>query len=80
MSYICKYKSPIGEIIMSSDGKALTGLWFENQKYFGSTLSGKNEEKSLSVFSKACKWLDIYFSGENPEFTPEITMRGSEFQ
>ena len=34
MQYINRYASPIGNITMTSDGEALTGLWFDGQKYF----------------------------------------------
>ena len=38
MVYICNYESPLGKLVMASDGKSLTGLWFEGQKYFASTV------------------------------------------
>ena len=34
MQYICHYSSPLGNIMLASDGTHLTGLWFEDQKYF----------------------------------------------
>lgn len=45
MEYIHHYKSPLGGITMASDGKALTGLWFDGQKYFAVTLSKEHEKK-----------------------------------
>lgn len=55
---------------MNSDGGFLTGLWFS-----GSRDSSKHvencEEKELLVFGETAKWLDIYFSGKNPDFTPK---------
>lgn len=36
MVYSCKYKSPIGDILIASDEIGLTGLWFVGQKYFAS--------------------------------------------
>ena len=29
MIYTCKYKSPLGEILLAADEIGLTGLWFE---------------------------------------------------
>ena len=52
--------------LLGSNGNALTGLWFDGQKYFASSLSDKYEEKLLPVFSQTIKWLDIYFSGGKP--------------
>ena len=66
MEYIHHYKSPLGGITMASDGKALTGLWFDGQKYFAVTLSKEHEEKMLPVFEETDRWLDIYFQGKEP--------------
>ena len=64
MSCIQHYSSPLGTVIFASDGKALTGLWFEGQKFFGSTLSGEQEEKDLPVFRQTVRWLNLYFEGK----------------
>ena len=80
MDFIHKYKSPLGTIVIASDGEALTGLWFEGQKYFASTLDTDNTEGSLPVFTEADKWLDVYFSGSDPGFIPKISMRGTDFR
>jgi methylated-DNA-[protein]-cysteine S-methyltransferase len=80
MDYIFDYDSPLGAITMASDGKALTGLWFNDQKYFAYTLSRDHIKKPLPVFEQTALWLDIYFSGEEPDFEPELALRGSEFR
>lgn len=66
--YICSYQSPLGPMTMASDGEALTGLWFDGQKYDRAGLKGK-EVKEISeteavkfpVFVETTRWLDIYF-------------------
>ena len=80
MDYTHHYISPLGGITMASDGKYLTGLWFDGQKYFADTLNAQHEEKNLDVFRQTDLWLDIYFSGKEPDFTPPLRMRGSEFR
>ena len=80
MVYICKYESPIGSMTAASNGIALTGLWFDGQKYFGSTLSERYEERDLPVFAKTRDWLDLYFYGENPDFMPPLVVIGSDFR
>lgn len=80
MVYICKYESPIGGLTAASNGIALTGLWFDGQKYFGSTLTEQYEERELPVFAKTRDWLDLYFYGENPDFMPPLAVAGSEFR
>ncbi len=80
MEYTHHYTSPLGGITMASDGLALTGLWFDGQKYFAGTLDSAHEEAMLPVFEKASAWLDIYFSGRDPGFTPPLSMRGNAFR
>ena len=72
MIYIYKYETPNGfsDILMNSDGMYLTGLWFENSKDLSK--HEKNcETKELPIFKETIKWLDIYFSGNEPDFTPK---------
>ena len=80
MNYIYKYISPIGIITMTSNGTALTGLWLDGQKYFAQTLSEPYEEKLLPVFEETIKWLDIYFCGAVPDFTPELYVHSTPFR
>lgn len=80
MQYIYKYQSPIGGITIASDGTALTGLWFDGQKYFAASLSPEHEEKTLPIFEQTREWLDCYFSGKNPEFIPAIHPEGTPFR
>lgn len=80
MQYINHYHSPLGEILLASDGVCLTGLWFENQKYYADKLDNKHEEKDLPIFKQTKHWLDLYFSGKEPDFTPQIHMIGTLFQ
>ena len=80
MEYTCHYDSPLGGITLSSDGEALTGLWFDGQKYFADTLDADHAEKPLPVFDETLRWLDLYFAGVEPGFTPQLHPRGSAFR
>ena len=80
MEYICHYTSPVCKITIASDGDALIGLWFNGQKYFASTLRITPEEKLIPIFEETIKWLDIYFNGKVPNFTPTLSIRASVFQ
>lgn len=80
MQYIDKYHSPLGNITIASNGECLTGLWFDGQKYFADTLSAEHEEKNLPVFEQTKQWLDLYFRGEIPDFTPPLYLNGSPFR
>ena len=80
MDYTHRYDSPLGGITLASDGQALTGLWFDGQRYFADTLRERHEEKALPIFSEAERWLDIYFGGRAPGFTPRLCPRGTAFR
>ena len=64
----------------NSFGGGLTGLWFENQKYYAHSLEPEREEKEIPVLEEAKRWLSIYFSGREPEFMPPVHMTGTPFQ
>ena len=80
LEYIFHYESPLGGITLAADGVALTGLWFNGQKHFADVLAPGHEEKPLPVFDEAKRWLDVYFSGKDPGFTPPLTMKASPFR
>lgn len=81
MDYTTHYDSPIGRITLASDGAALVGLWFEGQKYYANVLDQQhNECDALPFFNDVRLWLDIYFVGKEPDFTPLLNMRGSSFR
>ena len=81
MYFSTDYSSPLGEILIVSDGEAICGLWFYNQKYFKSTVDDDLIKKhDLDIFKKATKWLDDYFDGLNPEIDFKLNPQGSDFR
>ena len=81
MDYTSRYLSPLGYITLASDGEALIGLWFEGQKHFATILTNEtSEDSNLPVFEQTRNWLDLYFSGECPDFTPPLAPNGTPFQ
>lgn len=80
MDYTYHYESPLGGITIASSGESLTGLWFDGQKYFADMLAPKHIQKLLPIFEQTISWLDIYFSGKAPEFTPPLDMKTTEFR
>ena len=80
MEYIHHYLSPLGGITLASNGQELTGLWFDGQKYFGEGMDVEHEEKPLPVFGETDRWLDVYFSGKAPDFTPPLAMKATAFR
>lgn len=80
MQYTAKYQSPVGEILLAADEIGLTGLWFDGEKFYADSLDPEHEERELPVFETVRKWLDIYFSGKEPDFMPPVHMIGSPFR
>ena len=80
MTYTQHYDSPLGGILLAADDVGLTGLWFDGQKYFARGLSNERIAQETSVLAEAKRWLDIYFTGKKPDFTPPLHPIGSAFR
>ena len=82
MLYKTNYKSPLGDILIASDGENIVGLWFFGQKYFSDTVPEEMVEKdNLKAFKDCKKWLDDYFAGRRPKpFEVPLSPRGGEFR
>ncbi len=78
--YIETYASPLGIITMGSNGNQLTGLWFEGQKYFDHPSGDRPQHLSLPIFDETRTWLDVYFQGKCPTFTPPILLNDTPFR
>ena len=65
------YQSPLGPLTLSFDGEALTGLAFGTQV---------PSPAATEAVQPAIRWLDSYFSGQQPGFTPLIKLHGTDFQ
>ena len=80
MQYTSRYASPLGSILLAADDIGLVGLWFEGQKYFANGLEKTHEEKEIPLFAKVKRWRDVYFSGQQPQFTVPLHFIGSDFK
>ena len=78
--YISDYVSPIGKLFISADNDSITGVWFENQKHifennYAFCCGYQNPE-----IKKTILWLDIFFNGKDPGFTPKIYVKDTPFR
>ena len=80
MVFTQRYVSPLGNILLAADEQGLIGLWFDGAKYFAANLPEEYEEKSTPILDEAARWLDIYFVGRQPNFTPPLHLVGSDFR
>lgn len=80
MQYTSQYHSSLGEILIAADDIGLTGLWFEGQKYYALHLDKENQEQETQILKDTKRWLDIYFSGQEPNFKLPLHFTGTDFQ
>ena len=80
MVYTTEYASPLGAITLACDEEAIIGLWFNGQRYFGNILPKRTEQKERPLFADAKRWLDIYFSGREPDFLPPLRYDSTPFR
>ena len=80
MTYTKHYTSPLGMILLAADDAGLTGLWFEGSKYFAAELPKAHIEQDTPVLLETIQWLDAYFAGKEPNFTPPLHLIGSDFR
>ena len=80
MIHTSDYDSPLGKLLLVSDDEGLRGLWFYGQKYFAEGLPAEHEESSHPALDSAKRWLDVYFAGSVPDFTPSLSLKGTDFQ
>lgn len=80
MVYTTEYASPLGPITLACDGEAIIGLWFNGQRYFGNILPEQTEKKEHPLFADAKRWLEVYFSGREPDFLPPLRYDSTPFR
>lgn len=79
MLYTGYYRSPLGRLLLVADEIGLTGLWFERQRYFAQGLAPVHTDEETPILAQTRRWLDLYFSGSVPDFTPPLHPIGRTF-
>ena len=80
MSYLWDYNSVLGKILLACDDEGLQGLWFEHQKYERRGVSADSVYELRPVLEETVRWLDFYFAGNIPDFTPPLHPHITPFQ
>ncbi len=78
--FTASYESPLGLITMVCDDHALLGLWFSGQTHFMEGFTGACQTANTPILAETKRWLDDYFSGCVPNFTPPLQVTGSPFR
>ena len=74
MTYFSRYPSPVGDLVLVSDGRALTALTF------GLPDPQWTHLENLSIFDCVRRWLDAYFAGDPIPADFPISPAGTAFQ
>jgi methylated-DNA-[protein]-cysteine S-methyltransferase len=80
MDFTQTIDSPVGKLTVSSDGTSVLGLWIEGQAHYGDKLEQGEARGGQPVFKEVRRWLESYFAGKNPGFTPPLAPRGNAFR
>jgi methylated-DNA-[protein]-cysteine S-methyltransferase len=84
MNIFCYVESPIGRLMLTSDGEALTGLYMN--LYRNKPTKRPNpgadwmQNATKDPFQAAARQLQEYFSGKRQRFDLPLNPRGTEFQ
>ena len=83
MTYTATYISPLGSIVIESDGQAITSLRFSNeQACVASTTQEKAGEEAattIPIIVETLQWLNDYFAGKRPCNVPRLNPQGTTF-
>ena len=80
---VAVYHSPLGTILLSSDGNALTGLRFVSSADVSvaqAVVSDCSSAPELPIFAQTRQWLDDYFACKRPCDIPRLNPLGTDFQ
>ena len=78
--YTCEYESPLGTITLACDREAIIGLWFNGHIRFAQNLPKQTVQADVSLLREGKRWLDVYFSGEIPDFLPPLRYDSTPFR
>ena len=77
---ITRHDSPIGQLMLVSNGNQLTGLYVDGQQYFPD-LSIAEKRADLPLFNDVRRWLDDYFAGKTPSVQSlPLLLQGTAFR
>lgn len=78
--YFDRMPSPLGEMVLASDGDALAGAWFDGQRHQPAVGPGWQRRPDLPLLRRAAAELAAYFAGERIQFDLPLAPAGTPFQ
>lgn len=80
MTYYATVSSPVGDLLLVSDGKDLIRVSMEKQKFAAEIGEDWIEKNDVPVLKLAAEQLKSYFAGLLDHFDLPLAFRGTEFQ
>jgi methylated-DNA-[protein]-cysteine S-methyltransferase len=80
MTLFTIHQSPLGEILLTANEDALTGLHFVGEKYYPGISPAWRSSENVAVIRSAMNQLDEYFAGKRQLFDLKLAPEGTEFQ
>jgi methylated-DNA-[protein]-cysteine S-methyltransferase len=79
MASYMEYESPLGVLLLAASANGLSGLYFEQHKYFTRDASWRRDHENVWL-QKGASQLDEYFSGRRKHFDISLDLKGTVFQ
>ena len=83
-TFTATYTSPLGPIVIESDGQAITSLRFSNEQACVTSTAqekaGEEAATTIPIIAETIQWLDDYFAGKRPCNVPRLNPQGTAFQ
>jgi len=79
-TFYTTFESPVGPLLLMSDGTSLTGLHTENDKHRPAIRSDWVRDDGVAPFAQTVAQLQAYFDGALTEFNLPLAPLGTEFQ
>ena len=82
MMEVFRYPTPEGfdDLLIYTDGEVLTGLLFagsrDENKHVSDVVETRRATSLPTIICETRHWLDLYFSGRQPDFTPAYRLEG----
>lgn len=80
MQSLAFYDSPLGKMSIAADEEGIIGIWFCGQKYDQRSVDPHVQKRETAMIDEAKRYLDLYFTGKEPPFTPPLHLLGTPFQ
>jgi methylated-DNA-[protein]-cysteine S-methyltransferase len=78
--YFDRMPTPLGGMVLASDGDALIGAWFDGQRHQPPIAPAWQRQPGLPVLRRAAAELAEYFAGERVAFSVPLAPVGTPFQ